>query len=236
MGLQVYSEWAVRILIAAECVHIVMAVILSYLFVSRLMQLVYAMTKNNLSEYSYGATTSPTTTPSSDSDSGGAISKTAELRKSTEVHFTDKEETLLNVASKQSVLSLLVIISSQICFVATVLFTLGIDDFVEDQYRWSKLFLAVVISVDCVLNCVCILMTFSFQNGLYVCLCGKCHDCCQRQCKRTVRRKLQCNMNQMNCRLLSAGVDPNVELSTSKVLVVYNRANNVYRKMFNTVF
>ena len=100
---------------------------------------------------------------------------------------------IVNTASKYCVLCSVAIVSSQ--FELSRVFVHGMIWIDDNYYRTNYVHLITISGVlfvmDCAINSVCILLTFSFQKKLYSELCGKCDKCCKGICRKYVRRKME---------------------------------------------
>merc|ERR1712176_1518255 len=99
---------------------------------------------------------------------------------------------ILNAITKQMILSTIVIVSSQITWLIWIL----------GQYQSifrNKVMIALSFTsfcIDCALNCLCILLTFSFQQQYYAKLCGKCDGYLQQSCNRYMGKGTKSNERQ----------------------------------------
>ena len=96
---------------------------------------------------------------------------------------------MIHLMTKQSILLITAIVSSQLTHLS---FIILMHSYTMDDANYQILVSidATMIVLDCVINCLCILMSFGFQDTLYITLCGKCDKCCKDRYSEYVKRKV----------------------------------------------
>eukprot|EP01084_Bolivina_argentea_P152703 266331_1 len=226
INLNNYGDSTFTLLIAATIIHLVVAVMLLYMFLHRLLKLFIMVSYNNIRQYS-----------------GYGIKKP----NYPELHALNEEQkSMLNLITKYCVLSVVTIISGQIYFGTSLIHSQAIktspnrDRFYIISYGIRR----VIFAIDCVVNCICVLLLFSFQSKLYRILCGGCDLLCQSICTKYVQKRIKKEYRKMHEKLIfNDGTKDNdavIELSISKSnhkSNSKNRNNSKYRSQTrNTTF
>eukprot|EP01084_Bolivina_argentea_P300295 517765_1 len=204
MPFDTYSAWSTLILISAECIHLLISTFVVYMFISRLLRLIGMMSEDNMNSKS-------DSTDIVDPNYYGSVD--TQIREGRNIsqyfEFSDHQFSILHVVSKQSILSASAIISSQLCFATSVLLTTAFDDEDDTFYKITVSINDTVFVLDCAINCLCILMTFSFHQKLYLRVCGTCDKCLRLICTKYVKEKLrrQYNTHQHKLLLLDEGIE-----------------------------
>ena len=136
------------------------------------------------------------------------------------VEFSIPQQSILNVITKQTILSITVIMSCQIYLLTNIFMTVFIEHKDPKSYEMVVVFNVTLFALDCVLNCLCILLSFIFQQRCYSKICGKCDSCLQSVCIRYVQRRLRYTYKKVHeDTLLLETMDDaqeSIELSKSK--------------------
>eukprot|EP01084_Bolivina_argentea_P012566 23516_1 len=193
-----------QILIAiTEILHLFISVVLIYMFVYRLFKLFVIMSYDNIH-------VGMTHTLSLQDNYGSLdVEDSNSYTNDTSLSISESQQSILIVIAKQSILSITAIISSQICFIGAFILTQTWDVGHGSFYKFMYTISIMLFGIDCVINCVCILLTFSFQHKVYMVLCGRCHQCCQNCCIKYVKNKIQ----KQERETIDSTLDQSVELS-----------------------
>ena len=186
------AEYANLNLVLAECFHLIISSVLLYTFVSKLLEVIHNTSIEILDNRHYG---------------------------STAVQFCTSHQNILSVITKQTILSIIVIVSSQISLLMRIFLKFNYTN--PDRAKETVVLTVSTFSTDCVLNCLCILLTFAFQQRCYLKICGKCDSCLQSVCTGHVQSRLENKITKLRKETLLLQnreiIDEKIELSKSKV-------------------
>eukprot|EP01084_Bolivina_argentea_P161333 280869_1 len=172
ISVNLHKKWSLFSWISTECVHLFISTSLVYMFVSTLLRLFYII--------SYDMIRNQHQVP----DTYGSLDNLGHVK------FSDRQQSILNDVTKQGIISVTGIVSTQM-YLATMAASIAASDHSNKQYR-SVIFaiLTCLFSLDCMMNSLCILMTFSTQKQLYLSICGNCDHQLQRMCVQRMKRRL----------------------------------------------
>eukprot|EP01083_Nonionella_stella_P069501 185292_1 len=178
INLDTYSQWSIRLMIGAACVHLIISSTLVYSFLSRLMKLLVMMALGDMNSAHFSI-----------SDQDNVLHGDVLL-------VNSKQQAMLNVMTRHCILSITAIMSTLIYFATTIVLSGAFADSTTakhdiNYYTHSVTVNAVIYHVDCVVNCVCIWLAFKFHTKLYLCCCGKCDRLCQLLCLKCFRWKVK---------------------------------------------
>jgi len=104
----------------------------------------------------------------------------------------DSKEILFNLMAKMFVVSIAMIISTQITCIG-----LSIHDITRNTYESRKCYQdfmwglwRCVRSIDCLISSIALFLYFNFTKKYYYCLCNKCHTCIQNYCKNVTESRI----------------------------------------------
>ena len=190
--------YATIIVIITELCHLIIGSMLIYMYISRLIKLffvrIYSNENQNGFNY-YG---------SNDNDNCDASDLTASFSNGHHDNYSSVSSTsfkslqikLLNVMTKLSILSIITIIFSHLFFISMIIYLTSwwYDD---DDSAGDRLYFKVLYSIAfifrwmaCLINCICILISFQSAIRWYYCLCRGCDYCCYSICTRYVTKQM----------------------------------------------
>eukprot|EP00483_Globobulimina_turgida_P004511 UN04520 len=99
-----------------------------------------------------------------------------------------KQQSILTVASKYSILSFLAIFSTQLFLIGAVNNDFSFSIPHSSWYIDGYIIYCCLLSFNCLVNCVCIFLNLEVNSIYYYMICGSCDNCCFSCCIRISKK------------------------------------------------
>ena len=173
-----YTIFITIITLLTQMVDLILSICLIYLFTSKLFILCITQTECNVTRRCI--TNSATTSVSNkNDDSSYSISL-----------LNDRQIELINIISKQNILSLFPIIITQLYLVLYVINDLSYYNNWDNKLFWTYLVTCLIKPLNCIINILCIYLSFKFKSKLYNKICYFCHKKLKQLCNNITQKRI----------------------------------------------
>lgn len=155
----IFNTLSTSYFIGIEVINLSMSMVLISLFVGKMVRVAVALRDDPLHQ-----------SPSMLTLTGS--SRVLSVQQKASLHINDQQMEMLNAVTKYSVLS---VVATIMTAVSTLVFC---GCLLSGKIVWGSSMAGLFLSVDCIVNPVCLFLLFAINKRIYRMLCSRCHICC----------------------------------------------------------